>query len=296
MSTTGGGSSRPTGDDSGGLGGGGAIFVSSQWGFNTALLFISGLMLVNLMFVLFFIQDPESKKPQEPRVASAFAHFVSTLREFGRSLYTGFIESGSGPKLGLLFAILPVGALALAYAILGTLQVDYGLTQAQISSLAVGNSVLAALGCLIGGYLGYRFGVKRMTALFYALTAIPTVIMAYQISALGLVNIPIELFYSIILAHGFFYGMAFAVRIAIFMGMTNPAVAATQFTAYMAIANIAISIGNLWQGIIAERFDYSLALYLDAALIVFALSVIPFLSDRKDKSVAGLAEPAYVAT
>ena len=253
-------------------------------------------MLANLTFVLFFIQDPEAKKPQAPRVVSAFAHFFGALREFVRNLYTGFINSGSGPKLGLLFAILPVGALALAYAILGTLQVDYGLTQAQISSLAIGNSVLGAIGCLIGGFLGYRFGVKRMTSLFYALTAIPTVVMAYQISALGLANIPIELFYSIILAHGLFYGMAFAVRIAIFMGMTNPAVAATQFTAYMAISNIAISIGNLWQGIIAERFDYALALYLDAALIVVSLSIIPFLSDRREKMVASLVEPAIVAT
>ncbi len=57
-----------------------------------------------------------------------------------------------------------------------------------------------------------------------------------------------------------------------------------------------INIGNLWQGIIAERFDYSLALYLDAALIVVALSIIPFLSERKEKLVASPVEPAIVAT
>ena len=39
---------------------------------------------------------------------------------------------------------------------------------------------------------------------------------------------------------------AFALHVAIFMGMTNPAVAATQFTAYMAISNLAISYSNLW--------------------------------------------------
>jgi predicted MFS family arabinose efflux permease len=90
--------------------------------------------------------------------------------------------------------------------------------------------------------------------------------------------------------------MAFAVHAAIFMGMTNPAVAATQFTAYMAISNVAISIGNLWQGVIAERFDYSLALYIDAALVVFALALIPFLSDRKEKAVDGNVEPVFVTT
>ena len=278
------------------LGGGGAIFVSSLWGFNAALIFVSGLMLANLIFVLLFIQDPEAGQPEKRRVVSAFAHFVGVLGLFVRNLYTGFMESGSGPKLGLLFAILPVGALALAYAILGTLQVDYGLSQAQISSLAFANSALAGIGCLTGGFLGNRYGVKRMLTLFYTLTSFPTAFLAYQISALGLTGIPIEIFYAVVLVHGFCYGMAFAVHAAIFMGMTNPAVAATQFTAYMAISNVAISIGNLWQGIIAERFDYSLALYIDAGLVVFALALIPFLSDRKEKVVEDNVEPVLVAT
>jgi PAT family beta-lactamase induction signal transducer AmpG len=75
--------------------------------------------------------------------------------------------------------------------------------------------------------------------------------------------------------------MAFAVRVAIFMGMTNPLVAATQFTTYMALANMAISVGNYWQGIVAERLGYSTALYIDSAIVVLALSVIPFLKNRE---------------
>ena len=75
--------------------------------------------------------------------------------------------------------------------------------------------------------------------------------------------------------------MAFAVRMAIFMGMTNPLVAATQFTTYMALSNVAISMGNYWQGAVAERFDYSTALYIDAAIVVFALAVMPFLKNRE---------------
>ena len=77
--------------------------------------------------------------------------------------------------------------------------------------------------------------------------------------------------------------IAYAVRIAIFMGMTNPAVAATQFTAYMALANVAISVGNYWQGVVAERVNYQTVLYVDAALVVLALCVIPFLKNREEK-------------
>jgi PAT family beta-lactamase induction signal transducer AmpG len=79
------------------------------------------------------------------------------------------------------------------------------------------------------------------------------------------------------------FGMAYAVRIAIFMGMTNPAVAATQFTAYMALSNVAISVGNYWQGAVAGQINYQTALYLDAGLIVLALCVIPLLKNREEK-------------
>lgn len=75
--------------------------------------------------------------------------------------------------------------------------------------------------------------------------------------------------------------MGYAVRIAIFMGMTNPAVAATRFTAYMALSNVAISVGNYWQGAVAERMNYQTALYLDAAIVVLALCVIAFLKNRE---------------
>jgi len=140
-----------------------------------------------------------------------------------------------------------------------------------------------ALGCLIGGFCADKFGIKRVMALAYSFTAIPTIYMAAQISAVGLTNIPIVYFYATILSHSLIFGMGFSIHAAIFMGMTKPAVAATQFTAYMALSNIAISIGNLWQGMVAERFSYSLALYLDAGIIVLALAVIPFLKNREKK-------------
>lgn len=77
---------------------------------------------------------------------------------------------------------------------------------------------------------------------------------------------PLNLLYGVIITHGLFFGIAFGVRNAIFMGMTNPAVAATQFTAFMGMGNLAISMGNYRQGIIAERFDYA-AVFLPGFII-----------------------------
>ena len=75
----------------------------------------------------------------------------------------------------------------------------------------------------------------------------PPMALAMQIHAHGLQAVPLDFFYAAIIVHGAFFGMCFGVRNAIFMGMTHPLVAATQFTAYMALGNISISIGNLWQ-------------------------------------------------
>lgn len=58
---------------------------------------------------------------------------------------------------------------------------------------------------------------------------------------------------------------------------------AAQISA-VGLTNIAISIGNYWQGMVAERYNYSLALYIDAGIIVLALAVIPFLKNREKKS------------
>ena len=264
-----------------GLGGGGSLLVSSIWGFSAALIYIGILMTINLLFILFFIQDDDAKAPDAPRRVSAFSHFVSTLGAFVRDVYTGFVESGSGPRFGVLFALLPTGAMALAYALLGTLQVDYGLTEVQISRLSVLASFTTGFGCVIGGMLGERFGVRRITATCYAMTVIPTLLLAHQISTVGLTNIPAPLFYTTILGYSLVFGMGYAVRTAIFMGMTNPAVAATQFTAYMALSNVAISVANFWQGAVAERMNYQTALCVDSALVVLALCVIPFLKNRE---------------
>ena len=271
------------------LGGGGAIFVSSLWGINASLFFVSSLLFVNLLFILFFIFDDDAKTLAPPRRVSKFAHFVGTLGAFVRETYTGFIESGSGPRFGLLFALLPVGAMALAYALLSTLQVDYGLNETQISQLSLAVALTSAVACIVGGILGSRFGAKRITTICYVATVIPTIILAWQISSIGLTNIPIGTFRTLILAHALLFGMGYGVRIALFMGMTNPAVAATQFTAYMALSNVAISMGNYWQGMVAERMSYSTALYLDAAIVILALCVLPFLKDREEKRPEAVA-------
>ena len=188
----------------------------------------------------------------------------------------GSPEAGSLPALH----IAPHVSEGIPYGFTSTAMVAF-MRQQGVSLAFIGNFVAAAIACIADGWLGDRFGSKRIVALAYALTAAPTLVLGVQISAVGLQSVPLAWFYGLIVAHGLFFGMAYGVRNAIFMGMTNPAVAATQFTAFMGMANVAISIGNYWQGVVAERQGYAVVLYLDALFAVLVILVIPFLRDRE---------------
>jgi len=271
------------------LGGGGAVFVFGFWGFDIALVYISLLLFLSLLFVVFFLKDPDVATDADSREESAIRKFLESLKSFMQDLYLSFMKSGSGPKVGLVFAVLPVGAMALAYATLTTMQVDYGLADIQIAEISVYHTIATALGCLIGGVLGDKFGLKRMLGTFYLLTALPTLYLALQITNVGLESVSLHMFYGTVISYGLFFGMAFGLRPAIFMGMTNPAVAATQFTAFMGLGNLGISLTNFWQGIVAERFDYATVLYLDSLILIIPLMIMPFVKNREESPELALA-------
>ena len=263
------------------MGGGVAVFVYGLKGFEVALAYISALLFLNLLFVIFYVRDPDAN-PQAKHQSHLLQKLVTSMIAFVKEVYASFWQSGRGPMLGVAFALLPTGAFALAYATLGTILVDYGLAETQIAELRVYNTATMAIGCLIGGLLGDRFGIKKAVGGAYFLTALPTLVLAVQISSVGLESVSILVFYGVVISHGLFYGMAFGVRSAIFMGMTNPAVAATQFTAFMAMSNLAISFGNYWQGMIAERIDYAAVLYVDSLIGLLVILLIPFLQSREE--------------
>jgi PAT family beta-lactamase induction signal transducer AmpG len=277
------------------LGGGGAVFVSGLFGFKASLAYISMLLLINLLFVLIFVRDPGvilNPVHQDHWIRKLTASMVA----FVEDVYASFWKSGRGPIIGVAFALLPTGAMALAYALLATVQVDYGLDSNEIARLQVYNTIATSIGCLLGGVVGDRYGIKKTVAVAYLLTALPTLLMATLISRHGLQAIPPATFYSIIVVHGFFFGIAYGVRNAIFMGMTNPAVAATQFTAFMGLSNLAISLTNYWQGVVAERIDYATVFYLDSLFAVLVLLIIPFLRAREDRSTEEAPVPPAEAT
>ena len=274
-----------------GIGGGGAIYVYGAFNFNAALLFVSALLLLSFFFVFLFVRDPDIAEADSSRTdAPMVREILDRIRAFLAEVYTSFFRSGAGPRVAVLFGVLPPGAMALAYATQNTLKVDYGLSEVQLADLSVLITVMSAIGCLVGGAVGDRFGVRRSLAVFMALSAVPTAYLAMRLADVGLHGLGLTEFYTVLATHGFLFGLGFGLRAAVFMGLTNPAVAATQFTAFMALTNIAVSISNFWNGVVAEQYGYSLVLYLDAAIVLLPIALIPFLGSRRDADT-GVALP-----
>jgi MFS transporter, PAT family, beta-lactamase induction signal transducer AmpG len=275
-----------------GLGGGGAMFVASLWGFDAALVYACALLGLVLAFVLLFVYD---RAPVERAGASAVALWraaVSSVVRVASELYAGFLRSGRGPLVGIVFALVPAGAMALTTAVGTTIQVDLGLSDTDIGALNLYSTIFSAIGCIAGGWLGDLFGLRKMIAIFYAMTALPTLYLAVVLSSAGgLGGLGMIEFYVAYNAAAFFTGLHYGVSAAVFMGLTNPAVAATQFTAFMALRNLTIAYTNGWQGIVVEASSYATVFYLDAVLVILPLILLPFLTPRAEAR-AGAAQSA----
>jgi predicted MFS family arabinose efflux permease len=84
-----------------------------------------------------------------------------------------------------------------------------------------------------------------------------------------------------------FQGLFYGVHSALFMDVTTPAVAATQFTGYMAMSNLAISYTAWWQGLSIERWGYPATLVLDAAFGLVGLALLPLMKPRREATAQG---------
>jgi PAT family beta-lactamase induction signal transducer AmpG len=261
-----------------GLGGGGAMFVSERWGFDISFLYVSLILTTIFAFVLVFVRDPSLAGRVAGKAVNIWEALAGNVRNFARELTAGFFRSGTGPMVGVAFALLPMGAMALSSSISSTMQVDLGMSDGQIAELNIYSTILAGLGCVVGGWAADRFGQRKMLAAWYLLTTLPTLYIATALATGGgLQGITIFQYFAASLVFSWCMGMHFGTSAAVFMGLTNPLVAATQFTGYMALKNLTISYTNMWQGALVDSQGYATVMYIDALLVALPVLLIPFL-------------------
>lgn len=79
-------------------------------------------------------------------------------------------------------------------------------------------------------------------------------------------------------------GVVYATTLALFMDLTNPRVAATQFQVYMALLNIKDAWAQKLGGRLAERMPAPAMFGLSAIIEVVPLLLLPWLDARRARS------------
>jgi len=195
---------------------------------------------------------------------------------------------GSGRSWATLaLAFLPPGTLALGLALSATLAVELGLTDTDVATLGLLGALGGATGSVTGGWISDRLGHRKMLAVYVVLTLLPALSLAWAMSSHGWVMPQtdadpapaglVNTFWVTSASYGLASGLAYGTRMALFMGACDAAVAATQFTAYMAMMNLGTSLAAWWQGMAVERWGYPITLSIDAAVGLLCLLTLPFV-------------------
>lgn len=262
-----------------------------------------------------------------PREVTSKSQMART--EIGNYLVTaGQSFFGSRVALaGLIFALLPAGAMGLNLALQKLLGVRLGMKDSEIADLEVVSSVAWAVSCVLGGLLSDRLGHLKCLAVFILMMSLPTLWLGTQMQGSGWTTSNtreavaeadeaktdkpesqsenetpsesktekedenadkeqlrprapqrlLDAFWWAVMGYMCCQGLMYGTRTAVFMRISNPNVAATQFTAYMALMNLVIAYSAWWQGAVIERWGYATTLYIDAAFGLVCISVLPFL-------------------
>lgn len=287
------------------LGGSGVLFLVPWIGFPATFFVVAGYILAVTVFIVLPLKEPKGP-PRESFAGHRLQAIGAEIATFARDAVSAFLGS-RGAFVGLIFALLPAGAMSLGLALQSNLAVELGLDDTQIGWLNLWSSIISGVCCVIGGWMSDRFGRRLTLAWTMGATAIPAAVLGWVMFkhhwimpvAVDAPNRPVPAaalvtgFWIAVLAYNVFQGLYYGIRSAIFMDVTTRRVAATQFTAYMALSNFAISYSARWQGWSIEKWGYPTTLGLDAAIGLVCLLCLPFMKKVREhgREPVGAAVP-----
>jgi PAT family beta-lactamase induction signal transducer AmpG len=242
------------------LGGQGLLWVASAAGWPAAFGLAIALLLVPATLVMGVRESP--LPVQRPRLLGL------TLRAFSTRVVL----------LAAAFALVVDLADSLTFPLSYPLfRNQLGFSEQQVASLATLGGIAGALGSLLGGVLGDRLGCRR--TLLGACLGVGGLNLAFS-ACQGLWGLyPLQLAYTT--AEGILVGVVYATMLALFMDLTNPRVAATQFQIYMALLNAKDAWAQKLGGRLAERMPAPAMFGLAAIVEVLPLLLLPWLDARR---------------
>lgn len=265
------------------VGGGGALLLMGRIGFEGSIL----VLALTIAAVMGLVVLPMRETPGAVALRGG-ASLSAVMGEVGVFLREA-LQALLGSRLafaGLLFGLLPISAMALSRGLQANLAVDLGLSDAQIAWLATASQAGTALTCIAGGWLSDRVNLRKALGLYVVLLSLPGLALMLELQRHGWMPgqaAPAALVWSFMAAvvvYHLLFGFIYGARVAVFMGITRPAVAATQFSAYMALTNLSITYSVVWQGYAVHHWGYAATLGLDALIGLSCLLLLPLLRPK----------------
>jgi len=278
-----------------GIGATGVLKLSTYTGFQPTFIFVALCILAVSAFVVLPMKEALVQAATEQ--AQGFRHALGEMRKFSVTAFKTFMSS-RGAFLGFWFSILPAGAMSLSLALQSNLAVELGLSNSEIGNLSGWSQVVAAVCMVAGGWLSDKLGHRKTLFVYIVLMSLPPLYMAQVLLGQGY-EMPLKpgtLPSNPVLVQGLWVatltfnaamGLMYGTRSAVMMGVTNPKVAGTQFTAYMSMANLAIAMAATWQGLAIEAFGYPTTLRIDAVAGVLCLLLLPFIKPPATPDAVG---------
>jgi PAT family beta-lactamase induction signal transducer AmpG len=270
------------------VGGSGVLFMMPAFGLKGGFLFVAACIALVTLFIVLPLN--EVRTPMAQRRVAGLAAATQEMKQFSMEAFRSFLGT-RGAFAGLFFALMPAGAMSLGLALQSNLAVELGMNDNSVAWLNLWTNVVSAAFMVLGGWVSDRLGRRKTLFGYLALMSLPVLYMmgalidhqwtmpagagdaVKRVAPAALVTALWVATLTYAVAQGLMYGT----RSAIFMDVTNPAVAATQFTAYMAMMNLAIAYSATWQGIAIEALGYPKTLLIDAIAGLLCLAVLPFI-------------------
>jgi MFS transporter, PAT family, beta-lactamase induction signal transducer AmpG len=270
------------------VGGAGVLFLIPAIGLKGGFVFVAACIALVTVFIVLPLR--EAATPAADRRAAGLASALREMKHFSVEAFRSFLGT-RGAFAGLFFALLPAGAMSLGLALQSNLAVEVGMDDDTVAWLSLWTQVIGAACMVFGGMLSDHWGRRRTLFVYTALMSLPVLYLMGVLTeqqwimpvsptdAVRRVATPalVTAVWVATLLYAVAQGLMYGTRSAIFMDVTNPAVAATQFTAYMAMMNLALAYSATWQGIAIEALGYPKTLLIDAVTGVLCLAVLPFI-------------------
>ncbi len=267
------------------IGGSGVLFLAAYTGFTSTYFFVALAILAVTFFVAWPMNEGLVQAVAESPAGRGLRRAAREMRQFAVDSFRSFLQT-RGAFAGVGFSLLPAGAMALGLALASNLSVEFGLDETETAQLQLWTGVISAVAMVAGGWLSDKLGRRRTLFVYLALMSLPTLWLAWRLQQLGyimprapegtVVRDPAlaTALWIASLVYAVFMGLMYGTRTAIMMDVTNPKVAATQFTAYMAMANLAIAYSATWQGMAVEVLGYPKTLMADAVFGLLNLALV----------------------